>query len=70
MAVFNDGYEYEGIEARKGKPEVIPKKIHQIWVRGEIPQFKKFLMNKLRDAHPDYEYYIWGEANITRKNFP
>lgn len=37
MAVFNDGYEYGGIETRKGKPEVIPKKIHQIWVRGEIP---------------------------------
>lgn len=27
-------------------------------------------MNKLRDAHPDYEYFLWREENITRENFP
>jgi hypothetical protein len=45
LAVFNDGREDEGgLLARKGLPKLIPRKIHQIWVRGEIPKFKKFLM--------------------------
>jgi hypothetical protein len=34
MAVFNDGQEFEGLSSREGKAAVIPKKIHQIWVRG------------------------------------
>ena len=24
----------------------------------------------MRDTHPDYEYYLWTEHNITRENFP
>jgi mannosyltransferase OCH1-like enzyme len=70
MAVFNDGREEPGLAARKGMPDLIPRKIHQIWVRGEIPNFKQFLMKRLRDAHPDYEYFLWTEDNITRENFP
>ena len=70
LAVFNDGREEEGLLARKGLPELIPRKIHQVWVGGTIPEFKQFLMQRLRDAHPDYEYFLWTEHNITRENFP
>lgn len=27
-------------------------------------------MGKNKEYHPDYEYYLWGETNITKKNFP
>jgi mannosyltransferase OCH1-like enzyme len=48
-----------GLASRKGKPEVIPKKIHQIWVKGELPAFKKFLTSRMRDSHPEYQYFLW-----------
>lgn len=70
MAVFNDGREEQGLLARKGLPELIPRKIHQVWVGGEIPKFKQFLMKRLRDSHPGYEYFLWTEQNMTRENFP
>ena len=66
LVVLNDGREDGGLAARKGKPELIPRKIHQIWVKGTIPNFKRFLMQRARDAHPDYEYFLWGKDNFTR----
>jgi mannosyltransferase OCH1-like enzyme len=70
LAVFNNGREEKGLDARKGMPQVIPKKIHQTWIKGEMANFKKFLIKRLKDAHPDYEYFLWTEQNITRENFP
>jgi hypothetical protein len=61
MVVFNDGREEQGLDARKGMPELIPRKIHQIWIGGEVPKFKQFLMQRLRDAHPKYEYFLWTQ---------
>ena len=61
MAVFNNGKEELGIESRKGKREIIPKKIHEVWVKGELPAFKKFLINRMRSSHPGYEYFLWTE---------
>ena len=40
MVVFNDGREETGVEARNGMPELIPRKIHQVWVKGKMPAFK------------------------------
>lgn len=34
MAVFNNGKEEKGLASRIGMPEIIPRKIHQIWVKG------------------------------------
>jgi mannosyltransferase OCH1-like enzyme len=70
MVVLNDGSEDQALTARKGLPELIPRKIHQIWIHGTIPAFKQFLMKRLRDSHPDYEYFLWSKDNFTRENFP
>jgi mannosyltransferase OCH1-like enzyme len=64
--VLNNGREEGGLAARKDMPELIPRKIHQIWVKGDMPNFKKFLIQRARDAHPDYEYFLWGKENFTR----
>jgi mannosyltransferase OCH1-like enzyme len=41
--------------------KIIPRKIHQSWLRGTMPAYKKFLIKRLRDSHPDFEYYLWSE---------
>lgn len=35
-----------------------------------MPKFRKFLMDKNKENNPSYEYYLWTNDNITRKNFP
>lgn len=35
-----------------------------------MPEFKKYLIQKARNDHPDYEYFLWTQSNITRENFP
>ena len=37
-------------------PNKIPKKIHQIWLVGEIPAKYDRLRQTWRDCHPDWEY--------------
>jgi mannosyltransferase OCH1-like enzyme len=68
--VLNNGSEFVGYQERKRYPQLIEKKIHQIWVGGEMPAFKQLLAQRIRDNHPDYEYSLWTNANITRENFP
>lgn len=64
--ILNDGKEFVGFQDRKGLPQVIEKKIHQIWVGQEMPKFKQFLTQKVKESHPDYEYFLWTNDNITR----
>jgi mannosyltransferase OCH1-like enzyme len=54
LVVFNNGKEGKPLSARKGEPELVPRKIHQIWIKGDIPNFKQYLMKRVREAHPDY----------------
>ena len=70
LVVYNNGREEKGLESRKGMPELIPRKIHQVWMKGVMPTFKRYLMDHLRYTHPDYEHFLWTEKNITRLNFP
>lgn len=48
LVVYNNGREEKGLQSRKGMPELIPRKIHQVWIKGEMPPFKKFLMNHIK----------------------
>lgn len=41
-----------------------------MWVGKEMPKFKEFLTRKIKENHPDYEYFFWTNDNITRENFP
>jgi len=44
----------------------IPKIIHQIWIGTKPPPTK--MMNTWREKHPDYEYILWTEAEIAKRN--
>jgi mannosyltransferase OCH1-like enzyme len=44
---------------------VIPKIMHQVWL-GPKPLPTQYLewSKKLRELHPDWEYYLWTDADI------
>ncbi|CAM5999885.1 unnamed protein product [Sphagnum balticum] len=59
--VFNDGKEARTAEERRGMPQLIPKIIHQVWIRGELPPMKAYFSKKTQEMYPDYEYKIWKQ---------
>ena len=69
MLVFNNGDEYVPPN-QQASPDLIPKVIHQIWLGGQMPISKSYFLEKTRRMYPHYQMKLWGEANITRENFP
>lgn len=47
------------------KKEKIPKKIHQIWLGSNIPPFFEKLSLKIKNNHPDWEYKLWTDTEIS-----
>jgi hypothetical protein len=45
----------------------IPKIIHQLWI-GDKPA-PITLMNTWKDKHPDFEYIMWNENEMIKRNF-
>lgn len=43
---------------------IIPKKIHQIWLGGSLPDKYKRLSNTWQKYNPEYEYKLWNDDNI------
>lgn len=50
-----------GLEVHDGKPELIPKIIHQTYKTEDIPEQWKESQKKCIDLHPDYEYILWTD---------
>ena len=46
------------------KENVIPKKIHQIWLGGELPEEYKRLTDSWLKYNPDWEYKLWTDSDI------
>jgi mannosyltransferase OCH1-like enzyme len=51
----------------KEKKDLIPKKIHQVWL-GEMPVSHKNLIPKIIKNHPEWEYKLWTWDDL--KNYP
>ena len=45
----------------------IPKIIHQIWIGNKTPPIN--LMNTWKEKNPDYEYILWNEDELIKRNF-
>ena len=58
---------YEKYLSNKKTDEVIPKKIHQVWL-GEIPSKVKELSLKIQNLHPNWEYKLWTYDDVTNFN--
>lgn len=52
------------------KENVIPKKIHQIWLGSELPDKYKRLTESWLKYHPDWEYKLWTDSDIKDFDFP
>jgi mannosyltransferase OCH1-like enzyme len=49
---------------------MIYKKIHQIWVGpNPIPEKSIKFIEKIKELHPDYEYRLWTDKDLTEENF-
>jgi mannosyltransferase OCH1-like enzyme len=46
------------------KGNVIPKKIHQVWLGGSLPDKYKTLIATWKKIHSDWEYRLWTDADI------
>ena len=46
---------------------MIPKIIHQIWIGPKPAPIN--LMNSWKNKHPDFEYILWNEEELYRRNF-
>jgi len=47
-----------------GKNNIIPKKIHQVWLGGDIPAKYDSLIKSWRKTHTDWQYRLWTDADI------
>jgi hypothetical protein len=69
FAVFNPAHKFEPYTTRK-KPQLIPKVIHLVWLGGKMPITKQSILEMNKARYPDFQFKIWGEANITKERFP
>lgn len=49
---------------KKQDDDVIPKKIHQVWLGGNIPDNYKRLRDSWIEKNPDWEYKLWVDSDI------
>ena len=49
---------------------IIPKKIHQIWLGGELPERYKRLTDSWLKYNPGWEYKLWTDSDIADFDFP
>lgn len=56
----------------KSKTKQIPKIIHQMWIGGRIPSFKKYFMDSIKDwcAKNDFTYILWDNKMLNEDMLP
>ena len=56
--------------SKKKDSSPIPKKLHFIWLGPKQPPYLKKFMKTFETHAPGYEQRLWGDDDITKKNFP
>ena len=69
IVAFNKGEDFVSVNDKTG-PDLIPRKIHQVWLGGQMPPLKNYLYEKTKKMYPSYEVKLWGQKDITPENFP
>lgn len=49
---------------KKDKKNIIPKKIHQIWLGCEMSETSKILAEKMMNINKEYEYTLWTDDDV------
>ena len=42
IVAFNEGHDFVSVDDKKG-PELIPRKIHQVWIGSALPPAKQYM---------------------------
>ena len=50
--------------------QAMPKKIHQIWMGGELPKRYRRLTETWVKFHPDWEYKLWTDKDVNDVDIP
>ena len=48
---------------------IIPKRIHQIWIGGPLPEVFREYISSWKEMHPDWEYTLWDNERV-KELFP
>jgi len=59
---------YLEIEPLEPFMDLIPKKIHQVWVGSPMPAKYDRLRRTWADTHPDWEYRLWTDDDVDSFN--
>lgn len=60
----------EAFWRQQNRPRSIPKIIHQIWLgKKPIPEECTHYMKTWKEHHPDWQYYLWTDADCAQFNF-
>ena len=61
---------YDAWNKREKTANIIPKKIHQIWIGSKLPGKYEKYCGTWKKIMPDYEYKLWDEKKIRMINSP
>ena len=56
-------------QASPGPNLLIPKKIHQIWLGGPLPEKFEAFCETWKTHHPDWEYKLWTDEDLPDFHF-
>ena len=57
---------YDNWQLKKGHnvKQIIPKRIHQIWLGGDLPEKYVRLAGELKKINSEYEYRLWTDKDV------
>jgi inositol phosphorylceramide mannosyltransferase catalytic subunit len=57
---------YENWLNQKAFKQIVPKKIHQIWLGSRLPKKYTAYQKSWQHCNPDFEYKLWSEKDILK----
>jgi inositol phosphorylceramide mannosyltransferase catalytic subunit len=66
--IVKELYEKNFIHVNSRNYDVMPKKIHQIWLGGELPDKYKRWGETWTKFNPDWEYKLWTDNDVEKVN--
>lgn len=60
---FKKIYNSNFYNKRQEKP-LIPKKMHQLWIGGDLPKFFQQYIDTCKKTNPGWEYKLWTEKDL------
>lgn len=68
--VLEEMYNKNFLDVKDRSNQILPKKIHQIWLGGEIPDKYKRMTHTWRDMNPEWEYKLWTDNDVKSIDLP